>query len=122
MNPEIFPILKNTPAVMALLGSGGVLRFYPYADAPQNATKPYATYGVYNGNPENYLDRVPDIDNMGTQIEIWADNSTQCEAIFTVLRDTLEPLGHMTNFASTRRDFETQLYNARMEFDFWVKR
>lgn len=122
MNPGIFPILQADPTVMAVLGEGDILRFFPFANAPEGETRPYATYGVYNGNPENYIDSVPDIDNMGTQIDIWAKESADCEAAFYALRDALETVGHMTNFSSIQRDPATELYTAHMEFDFWVSR
>lgn len=118
MNPDIFPILNANTAVKALLGSNP-LRFYPYARAPQNVVKPYAVYNVYNGNPENYLDRVPDIDNKGTQIDIYATTSESVENVFTALRDALEPQGHMTSFSTPALDADTNLYTGRMEFDFW---
>ena len=121
MMPPIFQTLKATAAVTALLGTKP-LRFYPWGQAPQNPTKPYATYGVFNGNPENYLDRTPDIDNMGTQIDIWATTGKSCDDCFIALRDALEPLGHMITFQSATKDPETQLYTARMEFDFWTPR
>lgn len=119
--PSIFNTIKNTPGVTTYIGTNPT-RFYPWSSAPQNPTKPYVTYGVFNGNPENYVTNVPDIDNMGTQVDIWSDDPEECADIFTALRTALEPLGHMINFQSITRDAETQLYNIRMEFDFWESR
>lgn len=121
MNPQLFPLLNASTAVRLLLGSNP-LRVYPWGEAPAVPRKPYAAYGVYNGNPENYVSNVPDIDNKGTQIDIYAEDATKCAQCFTAIRDVLEPHAHMTSFSTPQRDPETQLYSARMEFDFWEAR
>lgn len=121
MNPDIFPILNASTAVRLLLGSNP-LRFYPWGRAPENVRKPYAVYSVYNANPENYLDQVPDIDNKGTQITIYADTADKVESCFIAIRDALEPHGHMLNFSTPALDADTNLYSCLMEFDFWDAR
>lgn len=121
MNPDIFPILNASIAVKLLLGSNP-LRVYPFARAPQNPRKPYAVYSVYSGVPENYLDRVPDIDNKGTQVDIYADDAGQAEQCALAIRDAVEPHAHMTSFVTPDRDAETDTYSVRLEFDFWENR
>lgn len=121
MNPELFPILYNNTLVRTLLGTSP-LRVYPWNRAPQNPVKPYVTYGVYNANPENYLDRVPDIDNMGVQVNIYANTADSCEECYIAIRDALEPSAHMLSFSTPDLDSETNLYIGRMEFDFWEER
>lgn len=120
-NPSLFTILNASTSVKALLGSAP-LRVYPWGRAPQNAALPYATYGVFNGNPENYLGQVPDIDNAGTQVNIWAKTGASCDACFLAVRNALEPNAHMTSFATPDLDAETDLYTARLDFDFWEAR
>lgn len=121
MMPPVFPILNGNSAVKALLGSQP-LRVYPWGQAPQNVARPYVTYGVYNGQPENQLDPTPQIDNIGTQIDIWGDSAKSCHDCFVAIRDALEPLAHMTTYQAQEKDSETQLFRARMEFDFWIQR
>ena len=121
MMPDIYSKLMASSAVTTLMGSPKP-RIYPWSGVPQNAAKPYATYGVYNGNPQNFLDQAPDMDNKGTQIDIWADTAASASACFAAIRDVLEPIGHMLSFSGVNKDAETQLYNARMEFDFWEAR
>lgn len=121
MNPQLFTILNADTAVKALLGSNP-LRVYPWNRAPQNPVKPYAVYGVYNGNPENYLGQVPDVDNKGTQVDIYASSAANCEACFLAIRDAVEPQAHMTSFSTPARDAATDLYIGRLEFDFWEAR
>lgn len=121
MNPDLFPILKANASVTALLGSEP-LRVFPHGRAPTNTVKPYAVYAVYNANPENYLGQRPDIDNKGTQIEIFADTSQSLESCFLAIRDALEDFAHMTNYNTPDLDANTNLYGVRMEFDFWEAR
>ncbi len=121
MTPSLFQILNANNAVKALLGSNP-LRVYPWGRAPQNVAKPYAVYGVYNANPENYLGNVPDIDNKGTQIDIYSETSANLQSCFTAVRDALETSAHMVNFSTPAQDAETDLYSVRMEFDFWDER
>lgn len=121
MNTKLFTILNSNSAVKVLLGNSP-LRVYPFGRAPQNGAKPYAVYSVYNANPENYLGQVPDIDNKGTQIDIYADTAQSAESCFTAIRDALEPSAHMTSFSTVGVEENTNLYNVRMEFDFWESR
>lgn len=121
MNPDLFPLLNASNAVKALLGSTP-LRVFPWSRAPQNVKKPYAVYAVYNGNPENYLDRAPDIDNKGTQLNIYADSAKSLEDCFIAVRDVLEQHAHMTSFSTPALDADTDLYSCTMEFDFWDER
>lgn len=121
MNPPLFTILKNTPAVTALLGTAP-LRVFPWGRAPQNVVKPYAVYSVYNANPENYLDQVPDIDNKGTQLSIYAATADSLQSCYIAVRNALEPQAHMLSFATPDLDADTDLFSCRMEFDFWDER
>lgn len=121
MYSPVFTLLNASPQVKLILGNSP-LRVYPSGRAPQNSVKPYAVYSVYNANPENYLDSVPDIDNKGTQINIYAETADSCKKAFDVIRDTLEPHAHMTNFSTDDVDAETDLFSARLEFDFWDER
>lgn len=121
MNPQLFEILSNDAAVTDLLGTNPV-RIFPWGRAPQKVEKPYAVYSVYNANPENYLDSVPDIYNKGTQINVYANSSKSLEDCFIAIRDSLEPSAHMTSYTTPDQDSETNLFSCRMEFDFWEAR
>ncbi len=121
MIPPVFTILNASNPVKALLGNKP-LRVFPFGSAPPNVARPYATYSTVNGLPENYLGQVPDIDNIGTQVDIWADTVASCNSVAETVRDALEPHAHMTSFAGSERDFETNLFRCRMDFDFFEGR
>lgn len=125
MTPDIFPVLKaNAPLAAKLtqtINGKSIFKFF-LGKAIQGAAAPYATYGVFNGLPENYLDRVPDMDNMGTQIDVYAGTSKDAEDIAVMIRDLLEPLGHMTDFDHAIMEPETNLWRLRLDFDFFTAR
>lgn len=120
-NPNIFQIVSADAGVIALLGNNPT-RFFPFARAPKLAPMPYAVYQVYSGIPQNYIDKTPDIDNKGTQIDIYAKTAEDAENVYNAVRDALEPHFHMTNFTTPERDGETDEYHVRMEFDVWQPR
>lgn len=121
MIPEIFPILSGSIAVTTIFGTTPV-RIFPWGEAPERVTYPYATYGVFNGNPENYLNQVPDVDMLGTQIDIWAKTGASCINGAIAIRNALEPTSHMVSISSMTRDPETKSYNIRLDFDCFTFR
>lgn len=121
MNPEIFQIFNSDNNVKLLLGSNP-LRVYPFGKAPKDARKPYAVYNLYNGVSQNYLDKVPDIDNKGVQIDIYGDDAGIVDKCAVALRNSLESHAHMTSFSSILQDADTDYYGFRLEFDFWESR
>lgn len=121
MNPPIFEILNRSVQVRLQLGSNP-LRVYPWDRAPQNPVYPYACYNMYNAVPENYLGKVPDIDNKGTQLIIYSKNTSKLELCYRAVRDAIEPEAHMTNFQTIDKDDDTDDYAVIMDFDFWEDR
>lgn len=121
LNPQLFIILNSSVSVKQLLGAQP-LRVYPWDEAPEDPVKPYALYSVFSASPENYVDSVPDIDNLSTQVTIYSDTSDKCTECFIAVRNAIEPKAHMTNFSTPTRDKETKLYSCRLDFDFWENR
>ncbi len=125
MIPDIYDLLFNTPGMTALLGTGtppDLFRVFPFDEAPQDTTKPYVTYTVYNGVPENHLNEVPKIDDLGTQVDVWAEKGRDCINLAKAVRDAIEPKNHMTSIGNMFKDPETKLYRIRMDFDFFTPR
>jgi hypothetical protein len=118
MIPPIFPLIS---ASVTSLGTNPV-RFFPFGQATQSTAKPYATYQIITGTPENYLGQTPDIDMALIQVDVWGDTAASVSNAADDIRDALESRAHMTSFGSTGRDFETQLYRYRMDFSFWTDR
>lgn len=118
MIPPLFPLIS---ASVTALGSNPI-RFYPHGQAIQTTPKPYATWQIVAGTPENYLGNLPDVDAALIQIDVWADTQSSASSAADQIRDALEGRMHMTSFGNTERDETTQLYRYRMDFSFWVPR
>lgn len=122
MRIPLFQILNAAPAVTTLMKTDGVLKIFPFGEAPDNVKPPYGVYTIYNANPENYLAGRTDIDNKGTQVTLHAANASNLEACFEAIRTAVEPHAHLINYTAPDRDIDTKLYSCIMEFDFWGSR
>lgn len=119
--PPVFEYVKDVATVKLLFGVNP-MRVYAFGRAPQSPRLPYAVYVSFNSSPENYLGNLPDVDNKGTQIEIFAKDDISLNDCFIALRNALESRGHMTNFQVLEKETGTDYFSARMEFDFWDER
>ena len=129
MYPNVYKIASDSPAVTALLGTPP--RFYLAGHAKQNTVRPYATWQVVYGNPDNSLSCVPSEDLYGVQIDTWggkvggnpSDGASIARQVAVALRDAFEATyNHMT--AHNGEDWEpaTGLYRVSMTFEFWTVR
>lgn len=117
MIPPLFPLLSGVTS----LGTSPK-RFYPHGQATQATAKPYATWQIVAGTPENYLGQLPDMDGVLVQVDVWADTQSSASAVADDIRNAFEPSMHMTSFGNTERDAATQLFRYRMDFSYWVPR
>lgn len=121
MLPPIYNTLRNSSAVLALVGS----RIYRHGNAPQGVIAPYITWTLITGTPENHLSGTPPVDRQTVQIDCWADADTGdkgVEALATAVRDALEPSAHMTGQPVDQRETETRLWRIALQFDWWLDR
>lgn len=121
MIPSLFTILNDNNTVKGLLGSSP-LRVFPWGEAPPNVTKPYATYGVFSGNPVNTMGETPQIDIDGTQVDVWGLTGSSVLSVANAIRNALQTYAHMTSYENSGRDEETKLFHCRMDFDFFTSR
>lgn len=121
MNPPFFQIV-NVPGVQAFFGTNP-LRVWPFGEAPEKETRPYAVWQTVGGAPEAYLGQVPDSDDWLVQVDVYAEaeDGRQADAIDTVsngakaLRDALEPVAYITAWRGCTREIGTRFY--RYSFD-----
>ena len=119
----IFAICSVDAGVAAVLGgTGASCRLYPFGEAPQQTTKPYAVWQTVTGTPENYLDKIPDVDSWGIQIDAYASTVTTCRNIAEALRNAIEPYAHIVSWGGDDRDPDTNLYRVNFSVDWWVER
>jgi hypothetical protein len=131
MFPPIFSIAAADNSVKALLGSGAdgdPVRFWPFGEAPRDANgrrahgTPYAVWQIVTGSPQNYLDKTPDMDGYGVQIDSYAESVSAAREVAQALRDCLEPHAYVTAWNGELRDFPTGLFRWTFTMAFLTQR
>ena len=119
MLPPIYTWLK-TSEVQDIIGTPP--RAYRHSSAPQDTTKPYVTWQVISGVPENNLTDLPPVDRITVQVDCWHQTDAGIEQLATAVRDAIEPYAHMTGIVINLREPETKLYRIGLQFDIWHDR
>lgn len=118
MQAPVYQTAIASIAVTTLIST----RIYPFGEAPQDATKPYATYQLITGIPENYMDKSPDIDQFSYQIDCYSQSPAEVVDIAKALRDAFEPVCHVTAWRGKEREKDTRLYRYSFDIDWFVER
>jgi hypothetical protein len=122
MLPPLFKTLQASSTVRDLLGnSTNSIRLYRYGEAPQGETAPYATWIVL-ATPENTLSETPAVDRCGIQVDVWSNTQNLCEEVAIAIRDTVEPVAHMTQYQVFPREEASRKYRISMDFDWFLAR
>lgn len=121
MLPGVFEVINASTAVKAIIGTNPV-RCYRHGEAPQKVARPYLTWYLASGRPENSLDEVPRVDENTAHIDCWSDSDAQVETLAKAVRDAIEPTHHMISIGPNGRDPETMRYRLGMDFTFWTDR
>lgn len=120
MLPPIFTTLKAAGAVTALIGNPP--RAYRHGSAPQDVIKPYVTWFIVGGVPENNLSDLPQIDRLPVQVDCWHTTDAGVESLAVAVRNALEPVCHMTNILIDEQEQDTKLYRIVLQFDYFLNR
>jgi hypothetical protein len=120
MLPPIYAILKASTAVTDIIGDPP--RAYRHRSAVQDTTRPYVTWALAGGIPENVLFEAPDIDRMSVDIDCWHPADGGVEELAAAVRDAVELHGHVTNVSTDIREPETKLYRLTIQADIWLPR
>jgi hypothetical protein len=121
MMPPIFKLVSASQPCKDILGTKPV-RFYDFDSAPQNVTKPYATWQLTLGSPENYIDCPPDIDSITIQVDCWSESAQTTRAMAEAIRGAVEMDAHVISVNIEGRDPDTRLYRITLIIDFWLAR
>lgn len=121
MFPPVFVTLKASQEVKNIVGTNRP-RIYRHGVAPQDTARPYITWSVLSGVPENNLSDLPPVDHVAVQIDCWHQTDAGIEALAMAVRDAVEPVAHMTSTAIDLRETETKLYRISIQFDWWLGR
>jgi hypothetical protein len=121
MLPPVFQTLKASTGVKNIVGTNPP-RIYRHGSAPQDREKPYITWFLVSGVPENTLSETPSTDRMSVQIDCWHQTDQGVETLAQAVRDAIEPYAHMTGIVLNEREAETKLYRIALGFDWWPPR
>lgn len=121
MLPQVFQTLKLSTDVKNIVGTNPP-RIYRHGVAPQDTTRPYITWVLVSGVPENQLSGLPGADRMTVQVDCWHPTDSGVESLATAVRDACEPYAHMTSVLVNEREQETKLYRIGLQFDWYVMR
>jgi len=106
MLPPIYTILTASSSVTNLVGT----RIYRHGSAPQNVAKPYITWFVVNGQPENQISGTPCTDRDTVQIDIWSEADSEISTVALAVRNALDVAGHANSLSINSRELDTRLY------------
>lgn len=117
MLPAVFALITGDSDASALIGT----RVYRHGDAPQGVSRPYVTWFVAGGGPENTFE-LPSIDQYSVQVDCWSDSDAEVESVAESVRSAIESSYHVTSVIANSRDPETMRYRIGMVFTFWADR
>lgn len=115
MLPRVFAILKASADVRNIVAT----RIYRHGSAPQDTSRPYITWTLISGIPENNLSDPPPLDRMSVQVDCWHQTDDGIDRLATAARDAIEPVAYMTGVIIDQRETETKLFRMSMQFDFF---
>jgi len=124
MWPPIQNAVQSSAAARAVLGTKPI-RFYEFGSVPEvsgAAVKPYATWQVINGSPENYLNRLPDMDGMTLQVDVFGTDRNETTRAAVAIRDAIEAHAHITFWRSMGQDKQTKLFRFTFTIDWFNPR
>lgn len=118
MLPPVYQILSADEAVAAIVGN----RIGAHAEVPQDTARPYVTWQLITGAPENSLSDLPDIDSMQVQINCWHQTDAGVRALAQAVRGAIEPHAHVTGYPVNQRETDTRLFWIAIQADWWLPR
>lgn len=121
MYPPIFELCAADSDVQTNLGASPC-RLYPFGEAPEKVTLPYAVWQRVGGAPENTLGDVPDIDSFTIQVDVYGSAEGSVRDAAQALRDVIEQHTHITDWGPEGRDPQTRHYRYNFSLDWWVDR
>lgn len=121
MYPPIFTYATSSPPVLSVLGTTPT-RFWPFGQAPQNETRPYAVHQLVYGTPENTMSCTPETDLFAVQVDAYAKTVSAARGVAEALRDAFEPHGHVVAWNGESWEQATGLYRVSFTVEFWIDR
>ena len=105
-----------------LTDSSGLLRLYPFGEAPQKHDRPYAVWQIAYGEPHNTLSCPPDVDLFGVQIDVYGPTADSVRSVAAALRAAIEPHAYVVRFNGETRENSTRAYRYSFDVEWQVYR
>lgn len=121
MYPPFFATCYADAGVKAIFGTTPC-RVYPFGEAPQRVTRPYAVFQTVTGLPENYIGQSPDMDGFTVQVDVYATTVAAARSGAEAIRDAIEGRCHITGWRGESRDPQTNSYRYSFDCDWFVSR
>jgi len=123
-NAPFFEIVQADPAVQAIFGTNPC-RIYPFEYAVTKGdqlTKPYATFQLSGGSPNNNLSKRPDSDIIDLQIDIYGRTVTETKAAANAIEEAIELDCHIMRLLTGTIEPETKLYRTSFQTQWHTAR
>lgn len=118
MLPNIYQILRSNANVMSMVSN----RIYRHGSAPQDVQKPYITWVLSSGVPQDVLNAAPCHDKDTVQIDCWSEADTGIETLAYAVRAALDSQLISNRIIIDSRENDTKLYRMTIEADFIASR
>jgi len=120
MLPPVFATLKASAEIKAIVGSNPP-RIYRHGAAPQYTDKPYISWLLVSGTPENNLSDRPPTDRQQIQIDAWHQTDSGVEVLARTIRDVIEDVAICTQVILDEQETETKLFRIALQFDWFYR-
>jgi hypothetical protein len=118
MLPPIYRLLKDHSPVATIVAT----RIFRHGNAPQDTARPYVTWFMVSGVPENQLSGLPGHDRCTVQVDCWHQTDNGVQDLAEAVREAMEADAHMTGVIANEREAATKLYRIGLQFDYWLPR
>lgn len=115
---NVYQVLRGNSTVVNTVGT----RIYRHGSAPQDVVKPYITWFVVTGQPEDVLNAPPCHDRDTIQIDCWSETDTGVETLAYAVRAALDSQLISNRIIIDTRENDTKLYRMSIEADFIASR
>lgn len=118
MFPPVYQALRASAAVVAIVGD----RIGAHGEVPQDTTRPYITWFVVSGEPQDQISGTPCADFDTVQIDCWHQTDAGIRALGLAVRDAIDASGVSNRLRVNLREPETKLFRVGIEADFILQR
>ena len=116
--PNVYQVLRGNATVVNTVGT----RIYRHGSAPQDVAKPYITWSMVIGMPQDILNAAPCHDKDTIQIDCWSETDTGVETLAYAVRSALDSNLISNRIIIDNRETDTKLYRMAVEADFIASR